>query len=229
MPGLQFFEMFRGLTPDLTKALKAYRINAAGDGYELYTPQNGVVGSVTSPLVLTGDVLSLAGLSGFGTSGQALLSTGTGWSYTNTTGTGSVVRAISPALTGTVTAENVDISGNLVFESGAWTITNNDDGELVFTPQSGDPVKFLPAYGSLDGGAGVFPTGIRVGDSLAGGPTFAVQNTGSPFTAIGFFNAAASPVGQQTYAIVGTTLPSVITSLQSVIDALKNYGLLVDP
>lgn len=70
--------------------------------------------SVTSPLVLSSGVLSISGLSSVGSANQVVGSNGSSWTYINSTGSGNIVRAASPTLSGTAVTANLTVQGNLL-------------------------------------------------------------------------------------------------------------------
>lgn len=122
--GIGFEDGFTGL------AGRSIRVNAGGTGFEYYVPGTGTVTGVTatSPVVSSGGtapVISLAGLTGLGSAGQVVQSTGSAWSYQNSTGTGDIVRAAGPTLTGTVTAQSIDAD-----DVTSGTLRANNEGLL---------------------------------------------------------------------------------------------------
>lgn len=235
MSGLAFFEPFRGgtATPQPSLAGKSLRINDDGTGWEYFTAAAGGAISATSPLIRTGDVLSLAGLSSFGTNTQAILSTGTGWQYVNTTGTGNVVRSASPTFTGTANFENAFIDGGyLKFNgyTGEWRIQNlgGDDSRLMFNHSENEADNTFFTAGNAGAAVGLTVGGRFAAAATAVGGAAFIADVATVGAAgeIGFFGAPTAL--QQTYVAPGTSIESVITSLQSVIDALDTYGLIAE-
>jgi hypothetical protein len=203
---------------------QALRINGAATGWEYFTPDTGDITAVTgtTPIIVssgTGPIpnVTISGLTTVGTSDQVITSNGSTWAYTSSTGTGNIVRAAAPTLTGAVLigagsgANSITINGGTGTPSPIFFKQNGTDTFDMGVSSDGDTWQVY-SYGtsatvlsiSRVSGAATFANALDVTGQFSsaavsqlanyGGGSYVVKadpNGGTPL--LGFFGVA--PVG----------------------------------
>jgi hypothetical protein len=201
-------------------ANQVMRMNAGATALEWYDPTVGNITGVTgtSPIIVTsgsGPVpdVTLAGMTGVGSANQVVMSNGTIWGYESTTGTGNVVRAISPTFTGTVAGAASNWSGSMAvsFSNASivgFALENTDVTQVWTMGISGSAASLAPAgallfrdsslgmtraYIETDGDA-VFTENLDADSFSVGGVAGAAGGTFTTITSITVVNGIITAI-----------------------------------